>query len=173
MSYVVVSTVRGKFAQMPTDPDGPGLPCVRDWILFRAITNDRPSHDGSSCLPLDQASASCGGSCDKVPTCSRCHPHHPWQSAQYVQKRRPEKGVFFPHRVVLRLIGHQTFQTRVLLPQLLEPAQLLDPYTAVFLPPTIVGLLTHTHFTHDFCNRLSFGDAYLGLSEMTMICSAV
>ena len=51
--------------------------------------------------------------------------------------------------------------------QLLEPAQLLDLQTAVFLPPAIVGLFTDPQFTQDFCNRLSLGDAYLGLTEMT------
>ena len=51
--------------------------------------------------------------------------------------------------------------------QLLEPAQLLDLQTAVFLPPAIVGLFTDPQFTQDFCDRLSLGDAYLGLTEMT------
>ena len=51
--------------------------------------------------------------------------------------------------------------------QLLEPAQLLDLQTAVFLPPAIVGLFTDPQFTQDFCDRLSLGDAYLGLTEKT------
>ena len=44
---------------------------------------------------------------------------------------------------------------------------MLDRHTAVFLPPTIVGLFTHTKLTQDFCDRLSLGDENLGLPEMT------